>query len=360
MNEKILVIHPCSSRTGTVAFQHMIKSLNVNILSKPTAQTNLSWHKLFHEPLLKNKYYKAKIVFESQQNSKALNYHKLRNDLKDYLKSFFNNQKRISIISDTSLLGQFGDPDPRYIDNLYILKDIIEEIKNELNVKIIIKFIITIRKQHSWILSIYHQGHIDLLSKENYAESYSKHMSIEDFLKKIIQSENYKNLFDHTLIVKRINKVFNSEILTLPVELLKKDEEKYIDKLCKFIDLEVNNKDILTYLQKAPANKNYIIKDGRKLYFLKNTPFSRIFYLALIFHNWMKKIKIYRENFRNNILLKNVYQIVRPKSKRVFVDRQHIPKNLDLFQNEIKNLYKDSNLELEKITDTNLKELGYY
>ena len=74
----------------------------------------------------------------------------------------------------------------------------------------------------------------------------------------------------------------------------------------------------------------------------------------------MKKIKIYRENFRNNILLKNVYQIVRPKSKRVFVDRQHIPKNLDLFQNEIKNLYKDSNLELEKITDTNLKELGYY
>ena len=60
MNEKILVIHPCSSRTGTVAFQHMIKSLNVNILSKPTAQTNLSWHKLFHEPLLKNKYYKAK------------------------------------------------------------------------------------------------------------------------------------------------------------------------------------------------------------------------------------------------------------------------------------------------------------
>ena len=34
--------------------------------------------------------------------------------------------------------------------------------------------------------------------------------------------------------------------------------------------------------------------------------------------------------------------------------------NLDLFQNEIKNLYKDSNLELEKLTNSNLKEFDYY
>ena len=360
MNEKILVIHPCSSRTGAVTFQHMIKYLDVNILTKPTDQTEPIWHKLFKEPLLKNKYYKAKIVLENQQNSKKMNYHKLRNDFKDYLKSFFKNQKKISVLSDTGLLGQFGDPDPRHIDNLYIFKDIIEEIKNELNIKIIIKFIITIREQHSWILSIYHQGYIDLLSKENYGESYSKHMSIEDFFKRIIQSENYRNLFDHTLIVKRIRKVFNSEILTLPVELLKKDKEKYIYKICKFINLEVNINEKLIHLQKAPANKNYIIKDGRKIYFLQNIPFSRIFYLALIIHNWLKKIKIYNENFRKNILLKIIYKIVRPKSKRVFVNQQHIQKNRDLFQNEIKNLYKDSNLELEKITNTNLKELGYY
>ena len=132
--------------------------------------------------------------------------------------------------------------DPRGIYNLYIFKEIIEEIENELNIKIIIKFVITIRKQHSMILSIYHSGQLDLLSKEDYGESYSEHMSIEDFFKRIIQSEDYRNLFDNTLLVKRINKIFNSEILILPLELFRKDKEKYIDKLCKFIGLEVNSR----------------------------------------------------------------------------------------------------------------------
>ena len=189
MNEKILVIHPCCPRTGTKTFQHMLKSLNVNILAKPTEdQRRTIWFKLFKEHLFKS---------EHKVKKKEYNYYKLRNDFKDYLKSFFNNQKRISIYSDSGLLGRIGDP--RGIYNLYIFKDIIEEIENELNVKIIIKFVITIRKQHSMIISIYHWGHLDLLSKENYGESYSKHMSIEDFFKRIIQSEDYRNLFDNTL-----------------------------------------------------------------------------------------------------------------------------------------------------------------
>ena len=85
--------------------------------------------------------------------------------------------------------------DPRGIYNLYSFKEIIEEIENELNIKIIIKFVITIRQQHSMILSIYHRGKPDLLSTENYGERYSEHMSIEDFFKRIIQSEDYRNLF---------------------------------------------------------------------------------------------------------------------------------------------------------------------
>jgi len=99
--------------------------------------------------------------------------------------------------------------DPRGIYNLYSFKEIIEEIENELNIKIIIKFVITIRQQHSMILSIYYEGKPDLLSTENYGESYSEHMSIEDFFKRIIQSEDYRNLFDNTLLVKRINKDVN-------------------------------------------------------------------------------------------------------------------------------------------------------
>ena len=346
MNEKILVIHPGYPRTGTASFQrYLLKSLNVNILAQPIEnQTRTIWFKLFKEHLFKNKYGIKK---------KEYNYYKLRNDFKYYLKSFFNNQKRISVYSDAGLLGQLGDP--RGIYNLYSFKDIIEEIENELNIKIIIKFVITIRQQHSMILSIYHDGKPDLLSTENYGKRYSEHMSIEDFFKRIIQSEDYRNLFDNTLLVKRINKIFNSEILILPLELFRKDKEKYIDKLCKFIGLEVNSRvnidDKLIHL-----NKNYIIKDGRKRYFLNTKPrFTQIFYLASVIHNWLKKIEIYKKNFKNNTLLKIIYKIVQPKQKSVLVER-----NLDLFQNEIKNLYKDSNLKLEKMTDINLKELGYY
>ena len=342
MNEKILVIHPGYSRAGVGVFQrYLLKSLNVNILAQPTEhQTRTIWFKLFKEHLFKTKY---------EVKRKEYNYHKLRNDFKYYLKSFFNNQKRISVYSDSGLLGQLGDP--RGIYNLYSFKEIIEEIENELNIKIIIKFVITIRQQHSMILSIYHEGKTDLLSTENYGESYSEHMSIEDFFKRIIQSEDYRNLFDHTLLVKSINKIFNSEILILPLELLIKDQKKYIDKLCKFIDLEVNIEDKLIHL-----NKNYIIKDGRKRYFLQTTPrFTQIFYLASVIHNWLKKIEIYKKNFKNNTLLKIIYRIAHPKTKRVLTKY-----NTELFQNEIKNLYKDSNLKLEKMTNINLKELGYY
>jgi len=181
-------------------------------------------------------------------------------------------------------------------------------------------------------------------------------MSIEDFFKRIVQSENYRNLFDHTLLVKRINKIFNSEILILPLELLIKDKEKYIDKLCKFIGLEVNSKVNIDEDKPIHLNKNYIIKDGEKRYFLQTAPrFAQIYYLASVIHNWLKKIEIYKKNFKNNTLLKIIHKIVTPKPKKVLVEQ-----NLDLFQNEIKNLYKDSNLKLEKMTDINLKELGYY
>lgn len=175
-------------------------------------------------------------------------------------------------------------------------------------------------------------------------------MSIEDFFKRIIQFEEYKSLFDYTFLVKKIIKIFDPEILILPLELLIKDQNKYIDKFCKFIDLEFNIGDKLLHL-----NKNFAVKDGRKKYFLRKIPFSQIFYLASVTHNWLKKTEIYKKNFRNNTLLKIIYKIVRPKVKEVLDEH-----NLDLFQNEIKNLFKDSNLELEKLTNTKLKEFEYY
>jgi hypothetical protein len=332
MNEKILLIHPGFSKTGTTTFQDLLKFLNVNILAKPVEdQSKTIWYKLFKEHLFKSEY---------EIKKKEYDYYKLRNDFKDYLKSFFNNQKTVSVFSDEGLLGPHASRS-NYLGlyNLHVFKEIIEEIENELNIKIIIKFVITIRKQHDIILSTYYYG-----------GKYSQVMSVEDFFKRIIQFEEYKDLFDYALFVKKIIRIFDPEILILPLELLIKDQEKYIDKLCKFIDLETNIGDKLIH-----SNKNYVIKEGRKRYFLRNMPFSRIFYLASVTHNWLKKIEIYKKNFKNNTLLKIIHKIVRPKEKKVLAEQ-----NLDLFQNEIKNLYKDSNLELEKLTNSNLKEFDYH
>lgn len=335
MHKKILLIHPGYSKTGTTTFQELLKSLNVNILAKPVEdQSKTIWFKLFKEHLYTNEYKIKKNEY---------NYYKLRNNFKDYLKSFFNNQKTVSIFSDEGLLGPLvGRSNHLGLYNLYVFKEIIAEIENELNIKIIIKFVITIRSQYDIILSTYY-----------FSEIYFQNMSVEDFFKRIIQFEEYKNLFDYTLLVKRIIKIFDSEILILPLEMLKKNQEKYIDKLCKFIDLETNIGEGGVPIH---LNKNHSIKDGEKRYFVRNIPFSRTFYLASIIHNFLKKIEIYKKNFKNNIFLRIIYKIVKPKKKRGLSEQ----KNLNFFKNEIKNLYKNDNLKLEKLTNSNLKEFDYY
>ncbi len=330
VNEKILVIHPGYPKTGSSSFTNSLKSLNVNILAKPIEdQSKTIWFKLFKEHLYKNGY---------QKKEKEYNYFKLKNDFKDYLKNFFNNQKRVSVYSDVGMLGRMGNIFGIY--NLYIIKEVIEEIENELNIKIIIKFVITIREQHDIISSGYYYG----------IEDHSKFPSINDFFKQVIQFEEYKNLFDYTLLVKKIIKIFNSEILILPLELLEKDEKKYIDKFCNFLNLEINSNYKLESL-----NKNYTIEDNEKKYFLRKMRFSKINFLLSSIHNWLKKIEIYKKNFRNNTLLRIIYRNVIRNEKRVLV--KHNP---NLFKNEIKNLYKKSNMELEKIANINLKELDYY
>ena len=97
MHKKILLIHPGYAKTGTTTFQELLKSLNVNILAKPVEdQSKTIWFKLFKDHLYTNEY---------EIKKKEYNYYKLRNDFKDYLKSFFNNQKTVSIFSDEGLLG---------------------------------------------------------------------------------------------------------------------------------------------------------------------------------------------------------------------------------------------------------------
>lgn len=236
------------------------------------------------------------------------------------------------------LLGRFDGVLGFY--NLNILKDIIGEIEKELNIKIVVKIILTIREQHSLILSTYFY----------YSFDFFKDLTLETFLKKFLQSKDYENLFNYSHHIKKIEKIFNSEVLILPLELMARNPEIYIDKFCKFIEINEDSSRKLLNL-----NSNHIVINGEKKYFERSEGPGSFFKLGSIIHNSLKKINIYNENFESSSTLKKIYSFIRPKTKKKMTLQDQ-----NFYKKEIKELYKSSNIELEKTANINLKELGYY
>ena len=95
------------------------------------------------------------------------------------------------------------------LKNLEIFQEIINEIENELKIRVIIKFIISIRNQYDMIISSFH-----------YSENFRKSLTLEECLDNILNLEEYKKIFDYTILVKHIIKIFNRDILILPLELI--------------------------------------------------------------------------------------------------------------------------------------------
>ena len=331
MKSKVLIIHPGFSKTGTSSFQEILRTLNVNILAKPCEnQHRTTWFKLFKSHLYSGK------------NQKPYNYYELKKNFKDYLKSFFNNQKTVSVFSDEGILGPITEGTIE-VNNLYIFNEIIKEVENELDIKITIKLVFTIRKQYNCITSSFY-----------FWEKFHKTISIKEFYEKVIKFKEYRNLFDYTFTIKKIIEILNSEVLILPLELLEKDQKKYIHEFCKFTNLNMSE---IKINEKIHENKNYVLKSSTKNYFFSYIAYNRTIYsLFSIIHNQLKKIDIYNKNFRNNVLLKFIYQLIKPKRKRILAENS----DYILFQNEIKSVFKKSNLELEKLTNIKLKDFDYY
>ena len=342
MKSKILIIHPCFGRAGTTSFQEILRNLNVNILAKPCEkQQNTTWFKLFKSHLPEHSIALFDQLYVSK-NPKPYNYHTLRQNFKDYLEDFFSNQNTVSVFSDEGILGPMTKGSFSF-KNLHIFNEIIKEVENDLNIKIIIKLVFTIRKQYNCITSSYY-----------YMEKFHKTMSIEEFNEKIIKLKDYRNIFDYTFTIKKIIKIFNSEVLILPLELLENDQKKYIHQFCNFINLDISK---IKISEKIHENKNYDLKDSVKNYYFNYTVYNRTIYsLFSIIHNKLKKIDIYNKNFRNNVLLKFIYQIVKPKTKKILAKNS----SDKLLENKIKSIFKESNLELERLTNVKLQDFDYY
>ena len=76
--------------------------------------------------------------------------------------------------------------------------------------------------------------------------------SFDDYLDNIINDADISEIYYYDLLLIKIKKVFNSEILVLPLEELENNYKSYIDKIGNFLNIELP-KDIYTNIS---VNKN--------------------------------------------------------------------------------------------------------
>ncbi len=221
--------------------------------------------------------------------------------------------------------------------NLYLLKEIIELLNDYYETNI--RFIISIRSQHEYLTS-YYAFNNSVINKD--------FRSFENFLDKVIIDEDLSEIFQYDLSIKKIKKIFNSEILVLPLEELELDNENYINKIKNF--LVINNKKF-TY-KNTFINKNSKLINGNKHYNVRTLGYNINNSGLFDLHNSLKKFKIYEKNYKYLRFLK---QLIKP----TFKIRESILLSEDQ-KRKIQKHFKKSNQNTEKMTNLNLRIYNYY
>lgn len=221
--------------------------------------------------------------------------------------------------------------------NLYLLKEIIELLNNYYETNI--KFIISIRSQHEYLGS-YYVFNNSIINKD--------FRSFENFMDEIIINEDLSEIFQYDLLIKKIKKIFNSEILVLPLEELRLDNKSYISKIYNF--LAINNKKF-TY-ENTFINQNSKLINEKKHYNVRTLGYNITNSHLLHLHNSLKKFKIYEKNYK---YLRFIKQLIKPNLK--------IKKTISLTEDQEKKIqkcFKKSNQNTEKMNNLNLRIYNYY
>ena len=221
MPKKInLYIHPCYSKTGTTYLQeNVFTKINFVNLGKPHNHKKELINELIS---LQYKIFQRKSSFE---NLYPLNYSYSVRNFVSIFKSIINNTDNTNfILSDECLFDQmnfFG-----YF-NVYLLKEILEKLNDFFDINI--KFIISIRSQHQYLISNYAFNNYRI---KKYFGSFN------NFLNKVLSNEDLTEIFQYDLLIKKIKKIFNSEVLVIPLEELEQNYENYVHRLINFLGIE--------------------------------------------------------------------------------------------------------------------------
>ena len=231
------------------------------------------------------------------------------------------------------------------LTNLYLFKEIIDEIVTEKQIQIKIKFIITLRNQFDYITSWY-----------NFFHKPFEAMSLESLMEKV--SDNNDNFFyyyfEWTSLVKSIKKIFNCEFLLLPLEKLETDPEGYKKSLENFLNIKI---EILNEDLHQRVNANFTIKDDKRKNLLQRRDSNYLYFALSNLHVRLKKSNFYQKKFRKSKLLNFIYDILKPKPK--FKIQKPLRNKFEL-KKKIFETYSNSNRELARITGADLKKYNYY
>jgi hypothetical protein len=290
---------------------------------------HIGYHKTGTSYLQRNIFERFDDVFNRISQSKIRNTLILPSPLRYSEKAFTElisgSDKRI-VVSNEFLSSGIHADDYRSKTNADRLKSAIPNAK----------IIIGIREQVSILKSAYNQY---LRAKGSY--------SIKEYLvRPLTGSFNFSHLQYHFLINYYIDLYGKENVFVLPYELLKKDPKAYVDGILKFIDEEylINNINFSLNEKINPSLKPCVL--NLKKYFnpfiLKR--FSNIGgtlhsnFLNIVFRFFKKILTVLPTNRIDNKIKNKIHKEI-------------------LKQTE--GFYEQSNNELNKLTDFNLKEFGY-
>ena len=339
-----LYIHPGYGKTATTFLQRNIFSslINVTQLGKPIDRKN----KLIE---LQNQLFKPNYSSINLPEEKTIN---LRKEYSNYIKEIIKKDKNKKfLLSDEVIfdkINYFGD------SNISILKDVINDLKEEFEIKI--RFILSIRRQPELIISNY---------SYTYERFYKSYGNFDNFLKNIYddKTKEFLKIFDFYNLYKKIKDIYNCEILLLPMEELSNNSSVYINNIQNFFNSKIDPKK----MKFDSVNINSLDIEGEKFYYLREKKNAGIYNFFSRIHLKLRGYQFYNENYKKIGFLRKFYDLLKsynrkhrhdswsknmPTAKKISLNNVERKKILDFFSN--------SNKTLEEIAKKDLKQYGYY
>ena len=344
MNKKIIYIHPGYGKTGTTFLQETIFSEIKNF-------KNLGRSKNFDlDDLLTKQQYQLFAPNYSSDRELPKNFSFFIKSYSEVLIKYIQESNVDNfILSDETICDRFN----YYGElNLYHLKEVLDNVKKTIDIDY--KFILTIRKQSEILISQY---------ASDFARLSKKFGNYQNFLYTILKAKpEIGSIFKYDQLYKKIQDIYQCEILVLCIEEMEKDLPKYLKNMENFMEgFSINEASI----SKERINVNSYLADEKKYYFTKDfNIFHDIFGYLSQLHNKLLKYKIYNTNYKKFSFLNkariNIKNKLRGKIKLKEDGKSKRISNSQADFDGINNFYLESNKNLEKLTKKNLKDFGYY